>query len=109
MSKTAKTGKEEGGSKFHPYNTPRGSIVRELNEPIGTFTGDDIHTGMAVVAKDEKGEYVTTTYFAGTNMADPFKLRRIKPPPIPVVEEVKIEPETEKPKEEVCLTETASG
>ena len=87
MAKTAKATETAGGSKLRLFSTKKDAIVRELNEPISKFTGNDIHSGQAVVAKDEQGEYVTSTYFAGFNLADPFKFNRISAP----IEKIKIE------------------
>ena len=52
-------------TKFIGFGTTKDMVVRELNVPISEFTKNDIHNGMAVVAKDAKGEYVTSSYFVG--------------------------------------------
>jgi hypothetical protein len=92
MAKTVKT-EEAGGSKIRLFSTKKDAVVRELNEPINKFTGNDIHSGQAVVAKDERGEYVTSTYYVGFNLADPFKFNRITAPVAPIVIETIIVPD----------------
>jgi hypothetical protein len=79
MAKTV-VKKDEGGSKFKGYGTPKEAVVRALGVPMSKFTVG-MYPGEAVVAKDDKGEYVTSTYYVGKNLTDPFRFNRIIPPP----------------------------